>query len=320
MEPNDDQTKPRIGLAPIALFCFKRPVHLARVLDALGANTLASASTLYIFCDGPRGLDDLVAVEEVRQVAGATQGFAQVELRCSEVNLGLARSIIAGVSEVLGRHGRVIVLEDDLVTSPFFLSYMNEALALYESAEIVASIHAYLYPLPTPVPETFFLQGADCWGWATWSRAWSQFEVDGSKLLRRLMESGQEKAFDLEGAYPYRRMLEDQIAGRNDSWAIRWHASVFLNGGLTLYPGRSLVYNIGLDATGTHSRKTASFGSGVSDTPIQVRAIPIQPSELARQAFMTFFRRGEGGRLRHLLRRTLGRWSWLRSLLALAKK
>lgn len=320
MEPMDNQQAAQRDLAPIALFCFRRPKHLAQVLEALRANPLASASTLYLFCDGPRGSQDEADVEGVRRVAHAASGFAKVEVRCSEVNQGLAKSVISGVSEVLERHGRVIVLEDDLVTAPFFLTYMNEALALYEGNDAVASIHGYLYPISERLPETFFLRGADCWGWATWSRAWSHFEADGSKLLRRLDESGLGHDFDLGGAYPYRRMLEDQIAGRNDSWAIRWHASVFLMGGLTLYPGRSLVFNIGLDSTGTHSRTTDSFGGAVSDTAIQVRAIPIEPSVVALQAFAAFFRRGEGGRVRHFLRRTLGQWPWLRALLLMAKK
>lgn len=320
MESMDNLQTPERELAPIALFCFRRPAHLARVLEALRANALAHASTLYLFCDGPRGPQDQVEVEEVRRVARAANGFAKVEVRCSDVNRGLAQSIISGVTEVVGLHGRVIVLEDDLVTSPFFLTYMNEALSMYEDAGTVASIHGYLYPISVQLPETFFLRGADCWGWATWARAWSQFEEDGAKLLRRLDESGQGLDFDLGGAYPYRRMLEDQIAGRNDSWAIRWHASVFLEGGLTLYPGRSLVLNIGLDSTGTHSRMTDAFGRAVTHAPIRVRAIPLEPSEAALKAFASFFRSGEGGRIRHLLRKMLGHWPWLRNLLQVVKK
>jgi len=307
MESIKGQDTQKMDLAPIALFCFKRPVHLARVLEALRANPLASASTLYLFCDGPRHSEDRAAVKEVRRVAGAVQGFAKVEVRCSDMNLGLASSIISGVSEVLERHGRVIVLEDDLVTSPFFLTYMNEALAMYEGVETVASIHGYLYPISSPLPETFFLRGADCWGWATWSRAWSQFEADGAKLLRRLLESGQGKAFDLGGAYPYQRMLEDQIAGRNDSWAIRWHASVFLNGGLTLYPGRSLVLNIGNDATGTHSRSTHSFDGELSSTRIRCESVPVMPSVEAERAFTAFFQGQRGGMLRRIARYVLRR-------------
>lgn len=312
--------QPKDHLAPIALFCYNRPVHLKRVIDALVENQLASVSTLYIFCDGSKNPTDHEAVSVVRRIAQDATGFRRIEVRCSDLNLGLAKSIISGVSEVVERHGRVIVLEDDLVTSPYFLTYMNEALAMYEGVDTVASIHGYLYPISAPLPETFFLRGADCWGWATWSRAWSQFEADGTKLLRRLLESRQGKAFDLGGAYPYQRMLEDQIAGRNDSWAIRWHASVFLNGGLTLYPGRSLVLNIGLDSTGTHSRTTNSFGGGISNTPIQLHSVPIEPSEAGLEAFVSFFRRNEGGRLRHFFRRTLGRWSWLRVALMILKR
>jgi len=308
MTKREDRDPLVMDPAPIALFCFNRPAHLQRVLEALRANALASASTLYVFCDGPRRAEDEALVSEVRHVAQAAAGFARVEVRCSAVNLGLAGSIISGVTEVVARHGRIIVLEDDLVTSPFFLTYMNEALREYEPVDAVASIHGYLYPVSRPLPETFFLRGADCWGWATWSRAWSQFEADGSKLLRRLDESGDGKAFDYGGTYPYRRMLEDQIAGRNDSWAIRWHASVFLNHGLTLYPGRSLVLNIGNDATGTHSRKTRSFDGGLSSSPIGVEPVPVTACREAEQAFADFFRGQRGGLLKRLARHVLGRW------------
>jgi len=109
----------------------------------------------------------------------------------------------------------------------------------------VGSIHGYWYPVDRQVPETFFLRGASCWGWATWSRAWQLFEGDGRQLLAELERQGLTHRFDLDGAMAYTRMLKDQIAGKNNSWAIRWHAAMFLAGRLQLSPGTSLVRNTG---------------------------------------------------------------------------
>jgi hypothetical protein len=205
-------------------------------------------------------------------------------------NLGLADSIISGVSDIVNRHGRVIVLEDDLVTSPYFLRFMNDALDFWESREEVASIHGYFYPMPEALPETFFLKGADCWGWATWKRAWDLFEPDGAKLLAQLRERGLEREFDRGGEYAYTRMLEDQIAGLNDSWAVRWHASTFLADRYTLYPGRALVQNIGNDAQGTHSKSTHRFDVKLADRPVQVSRIQVMESPEVNRALSRYFR------------------------------
>ena len=158
-------------------------------------------------------------------------------------------------------HGSVIVLEDDLVTSPFFLSYMNKALDKYRDSLDVASVHGYLYPINnmTNVPDAFFIKGADCWGWATWDRAWKIFEPDGEKLLAKLKNSGRQREADFNGSYGYSTMLRDQIRGKNDSWAIRWYMSCFLQDKVTLYPKKSYVQNIGNDDSGTHCSQTDQF-------------------------------------------------------------
>ncbi len=150
--------------APIALFVFRRLEHVQLTVEALAANELASESELYIFCDGPRSAHDEAAVSEVRNYVKTVAGFAQVTVIEREKNIGLAQSIISGVTDVVSRHGRVIVVEDDLITSNFFLRYMNDGLRLYEHDERVASIHGYIYPISRPVADTFFLRGADCWG------------------------------------------------------------------------------------------------------------------------------------------------------------
>ena len=126
------------------------------------------------------------------------------------------------------RCDKVIVLEDDLVTSPHFLQYMNDGLGIYERDDRVISIHGYSYPVHGKLPETFFLRGADCLGWATWKRGWDLFEDDGQRLLNELERRNLTRSFDFDGSYPYTQMLRDQIAGSNSSWAVRWYASAFL--------------------------------------------------------------------------------------------
>ncbi|MBL8350024.1 MAG: glycosyltransferase [Burkholderiaceae bacterium] len=284
--------------SPIALFAFNRPQHLARTLAALADCPEARLTSLTIYCDGPRRDADNEAVAAVRAVAQAAQGFGSLAVVTSDANLGLAASIIRGVGAQLAASERVIVIEDDLVVSPHFLRYMNQGLDLYADEPRVASIHGYTYPTGEALPETFFQRGADCWGWATWARAWRHFEPDGGKLLARLQQRRLTRQFDLEGSCPNTRMLEDQIAGRNDSWAIRWHAACFLDELLTLYPGRTLVENIGNDSSGTHCRTTDNYTGAPSGETIAVRPIPVEESRAAREAFRRFHRRNQSLRQR----------------------
>jgi hypothetical protein len=167
---------------------------------------------------------------------------------------------------------------------------MNSGLDRYEHDERVISIHGYVYPVSTVLPEAFFMRGADCWGWATWKRGWDLFEPDGSRLLREHQARGLEREFDMNGARAYVRMLEDQIAGRCDSWAIRWDAAAFLRDKLTLYPGVSLVRNIGLDNSGTHCGPAEHLAVPLADQPVDVRVDDVAPSPVGRRAFEQFFR------------------------------
>jgi hypothetical protein len=219
------------------------------------------------------------------------EGFASTTRVYSDVNLGLARSIVCGVSDVVARHGRVIVLEDDLVVTSHFLAYMNQGLLIYADEPRVASIHAYCYPVLEPLPDTFFLRGADCWGWATWARAWKHFEPNGQKLLNALRSQKLTRAFDMGGAYPYTRMLSNQIKGKNNSWAVRWHASCFLADMVTLYPGRSLVNNIGVDGSGTHCAPTDDFSQMLVDAQVTVERLVPREDAVAAAVFAKFLGR-----------------------------
>lgn len=288
-------------VAPICLFTYNRPSHTRSTIEQLQKNELAKQSELFIFSDGPKESKNVEKVSEVRQYLKTVDGFAQVTIVEQTQNLGLANSIINGVTDIVDRYGSVIVLEDDMITSPYFLTYMNEALDKFVNEDRVISIHGYTYPVTKPLPEAFFIQGADCWGWATWRRGWEIFNSDGQFLLYELKRRNLVNDFDFNGAYPFYKMLEDQIKGKNNSWAIRWNASAFLAGKLTLYPGRSLIQNIGQDNSGTHSGESTNFDSQLSKTPINIDNIIIEPSYQGKLAFEGFFKQGSTTLLKRLV-------------------
>jgi len=279
-----------LELAPVIVFAYARADHLRRSIESLLANSEAKHTDVTFFCDGPGRAEHVGGVDAVRTYVESVRGFRSVRRVYRERNLGLARSVVEGVTEVLAECGRVIVLEDDLVLSPHFLQYMNGGLERYKDDSRIAGVHGYVYPVDRRLPETFFLKGADCWGWATWSRAWSHFEPDGARLLAELKARGLSREFDFDGQFPYTSMLQDQIAGRNSSWAILWYASCFLKDMLTLYPGRSLVQNIGNDSSGTHCGTTDGFSGDTALSRVDCADIAVEQSVPARDAFVAFFR------------------------------
>lgn len=289
--------------APITLFVYNRPAHTRLTIEALSANVSANKSDLIIYSDAPKSKEQAGSVREVRKYIEGITGFKTVTLIERERNFGLARSIIDGVTAIVKKYGRIIVLEDDMVTSPYFLTYMNEALEKYVHDDRVVSIHGYVYPVGRPLPEVFFLTGADCWGWASWSRGWECFNADGQFLLDQLKRRKLIRSFDFNGTYPFSKMLEGQIEGINDSWAVRWHASAFLAGKLTLYPGRSLVHNIGNDNSGTHCVVSEKLDIKLSSSPINLDDINIESSQKAMQAFEDFFRQRQTGLLQRFARK-----------------
>jgi len=278
------------GTAPIALFVYNRLWHTQMTVESLLANNLAGQSSLIIFSDAPKNENSAAQVIEVRNFIRNITGFKSVEIIERKENFGLAKSIISGVSEVVARFGRVIVLEDDMMLSPHFLQYMNDALKLYENEERVISIHGYCYPVKDKLPSSFFLSGADCWGWATWKRGWDLFEPDSEKLLNRLIEMKLAYKFELNGSVANIKMLKNQISGKVDSWAIRWHASAVIKNKLTLYPGVSLVNNIGADGLGTHSKKTDDYYTEIAKDKIMLEKMPTEENRAAFKAFENYFR------------------------------
>ncbi len=232
---------------------------------------------------------DLEMGNEIEAFFHSVNDAGQIRISRSKLNLGLSKSIKSGITKTLSEFSKVIVLEDDIVVSKFFLEFMNEGLDHYEHENSVASIHGYLYPLKKKFEKPFFIRGSDCWGWATWKRAWELYNDDGEELYNLISTQNLQDYFDFHGKGGYMKMLKDQTMGLNDSWAVKWYASTFLEQKLTLYPNTSLVENIGFDGTGYHSNLTNSYSTELSGSRIDAKHIPIEENQIARREFETFF-------------------------------
>jgi len=278
--------------APILLFVYNRPEHTRRCIESLTRNALAADSTLYIYADGAKDTTQQSAVDEVRSYLRTIRGFKTVNLIERKGNWGLARNIIDGVTTQLNRYGKVIVLEDDLVVAPYFLQFMNDALETYKDEPKVGHIQACDFTQDPSLPETFLIKWTGSWGWATWERAWKHFNPDGKALLEELEQRKLTYTFDFNGKYGFTRMLRRQIEGKNNSWAIRWNASLFLKDILSLNVGRSLVQNEGFDGSGTNCGGGGLYASNLHLAPLPVQKIsPIEENKAARQAFVRYYAR-----------------------------
>jgi len=291
-------------LAPIVLFAYNRPVHIQKTLDALAANPLASESELIIFSDSPKNQQALEGVQAVRALIKKTQGFKSVNIIERDKNFGLANSIIDGVTSIVDQYGKLIVLEDDLVTSPFFLTYMNDGLKLYGNDDRVASIHSYIYPVKKELPDYFFLRGADCLGWATWKRAWDIFNPDAQFLLNEIKKKNLDKLFNFNNSYDYTGMLKAQLEGKVSSWAVRWYASAFLADKYTLYPGTSFVNHIGFDGSGTNCGDSGNYDTNFLSVYKPIPLIEVCDCAKARKIVTQYF---NSMRKRNILYRILKR-------------
>ena len=276
------------NLAPIVLFTYNRLWHTQQTIASLQKNELASESELFIFLDGAKNDIDIPKITELKNYLKKIIGFKTITLIEREINLGLANSIIAGVTEIVNIYGKIIVLEDDLVTSPYFLLYMNEGLNIYENEDDVYTISGYQYNIKN-LPITSFVSFGESYGWATWKRAWGKFETNGNVLMDEMKSKNLLYKFDFNGTYPFARMLQDQIDGKNNSWAIRWCATIFLKNKFMLLPYKSLVQNIGMDESGTHCGETDFFYTTLIDKPIKIKKIKIKENVRLRKAWELYF-------------------------------
>lgn len=241
-------------LAPIILFVYNRPEHTKKTVDALKLNNLASDSSLFIFSDGNKTENDKRSVDTVRNYISTVSGFKEIKIILREKNFGLADSIISGVTEVIENYGKAIVLEDDIVTSLYFLKFMNEALDFYENDKRIYSISGYSFPIkiPTSYKQKIYISPRpSSWGWATWKNRWEKaiwnpeqvFNIENRKQLNLYLDK---VGKDLSP------MLLKTIEGKINSWAVRWVFTHIKYGVFSIFPTKSLTKNIGADATGTN--------------------------------------------------------------------
>lgn len=300
--------------APIALFLYNRPHHASRTIKALSQNNLASRSDLFVFCDAAKSDVHLEAVSEVRALAKKIEGFRSVTIIEREFNLGLADSIMSGVTQLIETHGTVIVVEDDLETSPFFLEYMNDALQIYKDNDRVMSVSGFRYPVQKFADqETFFLHIPLCWGWATWSRAWKEMRRDTAILESIGKEDIRKINFD--NTYNFWNQAVRNKEGKLKTWFIFWYMSVYLKDGLTLFPSISLVRNLGMDGSGQNSDATSRYDVILSDRKIRVESTQVELSRAAYAAHKTYFSSIKGSVFKRGLSRLYSRVRRIRGMI-----
>jgi hypothetical protein len=240
-------------LAPIVLFIYNRPDHTQKTLKALSENYLAKDSILYVYADGPKENVSKIEkkyINESRRIVLSEKWCKEIVLIESNVNKGLAASIIEGVTSIVNQYGKVIVLEDDIVTSPYFLTFMNNALDYYVDNLKVWHISGWNHPIKTSgLGDAFFWRTMDCWGWATWKDRWKYFEKDTDKLLEKFTKKDIYR-FNINGAENLWGQVVANKKGKINTWAIFWYATIFQKNGLCLSPTLSFVQNIGFDGTG----------------------------------------------------------------------
>ena len=253
-----------IDLAPIVLFVYDRPEHTKRTLEALQKNEGAKESDLFIFSDAAKNEAARPNVNKVRSLVRNIDGFKEIKIIERSENWGLANSIVDGVTDIVNKYGRIIVLEDDLVTSTYFLKYMNEGLIYYKNTEKVWHISGWNYPIDQDgLGHVFLWRLMNCWGWATWDNRWARYEKNVGKIIREFSKADI-KGLNLDGSEAFYNQV---IANKNEqinTWAIFWYTTIFKNNGLCVNPTQSFVENIGHDGSGVNCVGSTAFKTDLS--------------------------------------------------------
>lgn len=303
------------NLAPVVLFVYARPAHTRNTVEALAANDLATETDLVVYSDAALRSMDVPAVQAVRDYLKTIDGFRSVTIYERARNFGLADSIIDGVTATVNDCGKVIVVEDDLITSSCFLRYMNDALCIYENEERVMHVAAHMFDIdPEGLPDTFFLRQSSCWGWGTWARAWQHFRRDSGDIVSRFGVDDIRR-FNLDGTLDYWSQLLANHEGRLKTWAVYWYASVYGQGGLCLHPRSSLVDNVGHDGSGTNCGVNPSLRCRVCALPVMQFPEVISEHIGAMERYQGFlrgphFKPGLAGSLHHFFKRLAAKLWW----------
>jgi hypothetical protein len=284
-------------LAPIILSVYNRPDHTRKTIEALSNNLLANESELFIYSDAAKDVAAIDEVQEVRTFIKTIQGFKSVTIVERDKNWGLAASIIDCVTHIINQYGKIIVLEDDIVTSPCFLRFMNDALDFYVDNSKIWSVSGYNYPInPKGLGDAFFFRISACWGWGTWKNRWFFFEKDPNKLIQNFSKEDISR-FNVDNSYNIWQQVEANKDGKIDTWAIFWDTTIFKNKGLVLYPSVSLVQNIGFDNTGTNCGADLKFSTSFLNKKenIQFQRLKVIESKKALKRLKSFLLIYEAG-------------------------
>ena len=281
-------------LAPVIIFVYARLEHTKRTIKSLAKNYFAEETEVYIYSDAPKNENTIEKVKLVREYLDSLlqkNPFKSIRIIKAKTNKGLANSVISGATEIIDQYGKVIVVEDDLVSSPDFLQYMNEALNYYEKSNNIWSITGYTFKInfPQDYKHDIYLSYRGCsWGWATWKDRWEKVDWEvkdyqkfkkNKKLRSKLNRGGRDMAM----------MLDSQMEGKIDSWAIRWCFTQLKLDMMTVYPVVSRIKNIGLDGTGTHSGITSKYNAVISNGTDKCEFEPLDLDARIVKAFKNQF-------------------------------
>lgn len=262
--------------APILLFAYKRPAELKATIEALRANYLASQSDLYVFVDAPKRPEDEPKVAQVHELLDKLTGFRSIHRDYAKTNIGCADSVIRGISIVLAKNSSAIIVEDDLVTSPNFLDFMNQGLVQYAQSKRIYSVAGYTFPFQKPADyaaDAYFIPRHSPWGWATWADRWQSIDWGMTDYAAFEKDRIQQKAFK-QGGSDLVGMLRDQMEGRADAWDIRFCYNRFKANGLTVYPTVAKVENIGFGVEATHTNIFNRYKTQLDDGTQRVFDLP----------------------------------------------
>lgn len=295
--------------APIVLFVYNRPLHTRRTLQALEKNVLADQSDLYIFSDGPKAAKDIDLVNTVRATIREPWKFKHIHIIERAQNKGLANSVIEGVTKVVTKHGRVIVFEDDLLTSPYALQYFNDALNEYEKDLHVMHVSGYMYPVEDVehLPETFLFRVPSSWGWATWQRSWQHFNPNINELVKSFRRKDRYE-FSVERSENFWKQVAAFKSGKINSWAIRWYLSIYKQNGMALYPQYSHIQNIGTDGSGTHSDADTVYWVELAQRPTKRFTVEKRENPIAFRSIKNFYKHRKGPWMERLARYVFKKW------------
>jgi len=248
--------------APICLFTYNRLQETKETINALQNNFLAKDSDLFIFSDGPKNKSDINKVEEVRSYLHTISNFKSVVITQSIENIGLAQSIVSGITKTLIEYDKIIILEDDIKTSKGFLKFMNDALNYYEKNEEVMQVSGFMFPINNnELPDTFFYQANSCWGWGTWKNSWDLLIDDCDLILKKLNEKNVNwSEFNSLQGNEFKKQLLKNKSGKMNTWAVKWHSTIKIYGGKVLHPKSSFVSNIGFSGNGENCKKGDFIG------------------------------------------------------------